>query len=179
MRNTIKESPLLCQRGNVLWLIMVAIVLLGAVTMVLTRSGTTVDQSGDVEQQRIRAGKILRYAKSLESGIQNMRLRGISESEISFENPDTATDYKNADCDDAADRNFPDCLLFDVQGQGLLYTDPYAGVNDGSEWIFTGANNVGSTADPIGTTAARTGNDLVMLLPSSSKPERSIAKRSV
>lgn len=149
-----------------LWFLMVAIVLLGAITMVISRSGSSVDQSGDVEQQRIRAGQIMRYAKSLESAIQEMRLRGISENDISFENPDTATNYTNASCDAAADASFPDCLLFDVQGAGLRYQAPPTGTNDGSEWIFSGANNVGSAADPVGTTAARSGNDLVMLLPS-------------
>lgn len=153
------------ERGSVLWFIMIAIVLLGAITIVISRGGSTVDQSGDIEQIRIRSGQIMRYARSIESAIQDMRLRGVSENEISFENADTATDYTNADCDAAADPNFPDCLLFDVQGAGLSYNPPPSGTNDGSDWIFSSANNVGSAADPVGTTLARSGNDLVMLLP--------------
>lgn len=145
--------------GNILWFILIAVVLLGAVTILLSRSGSTVDQSGDVEQARIKAGQIMRYAASIETAIGNMRLRGISESDISFENDETATDYANANCASG------DCKIFDVEGGGLSYRAPPEGSNDGSEWIFTGANNVGSAAGPVGTTAARTGNDLVMLLP--------------
>lgn len=150
------------ERGNVLWLILVAVVLLGAITILLSRSGSSVDQSGDVEQMRIKASQMMRYAKSIEAAIQQMKLRGISENEISFENPTTAVDYTNANC------SVGECKIFDVEGGGLTYRDPPSGANDGSEWIFTATNNVGTTADPVGTTAARSGNDLIMLMPEAS-----------
>ncbi|MCC7304828.1 MAG: hypothetical protein IT558_01060 [Alphaproteobacteria bacterium] len=145
--------------GNALWFILVAVVLLGILTMVLSRSGTNVEQSGNIEQQRIRASQILRYAKGLQSSIEQMKLRGVSENQISFQNSTTVTNYTNAAC------NVSDCRVFDVGGGGQEYRAPPAGANDGSEWIFTGANNAGSTAYPVGTTAARSGNDLIMLLP--------------
>lgn len=147
------------ERGNVLWFILLSVVLLGAITMVLSRSGNTVDQTGDVEQMRIKAGQIIRYGKSIEAAIQDMRLRGISENDISFENTVTATNYTNANCTNA------DCKVFDVAGAGIAYQDPPTGFNDGSEWLFTGANNIGTTAGPVGTTAARSGNDILMLMP--------------
>ncbi len=146
------------QSGNVLWFILIAVALLGMLTMVLTRSGSTVDQSADIEQLRITAGQLLGYSKSIEAAVQNMKLRGISERDISFQNPTTATDYTNANCLDNA------CRIFHVDGAGLTYRN-FAGANDGSDWIFTGANNVGTTAGPVGSTAAVTGNDLIMLLP--------------
>lgn len=127
-------------------------------TMILTRSGSTVDQSGSFEQRRIKAGEILRYAKSVQTAVAGMALRGVSENDISFENSVTATDYTNADCTQT------DCKVFDVGGAGLTYQN-FPEANDGSDWIFTGANNVGTTANPVGTTAARSGNDLIMLLP--------------
>ena len=147
------------ERGNVLWFILVAIVLMGLITAILSRSGTSVDQSGDTEQVRIKIGQMLRYTKSIESAIQQMKLRGIPENDISFENAVTATDYTNANC------TMDDCKIFSVGGGGLTYQNPFAGTNDGSDWIFTGANNVGTTDGPIGTTAARSGNDIIMLLP--------------
>lgn len=146
------------ENGNALWFILIAIVLLGALTILLTRSGSNVSQSGDVEQQRIKASELLRYAKGIETAIDQMKMRGVSENSISFENGTTATDYTNAGC------STTDCKVFDSGGGGQSYKLP-SGVNDGSEWIFTAANNVGTTAGPVGTTAARTGNDLIMLLP--------------
>ena len=151
----------LSENGNALWFILVAIVLLGALTILLSRSGSSVNQSGDVEQMRIKASNVLRYAKGIESAIEQMKLNGISENEISFQNPTTATNYTNGSCDTAADQHFPECKIFDVGGAGQTYLAPPPGSNDGSEWIFTGANNVAGA----GTSAALTGNDLVMLLP--------------
>lgn len=147
------------ESGNVLWFILLAVALLGLLTMVLSRSGSKVDQSGDVEHARVKAGEMMRYGKSLEAAIQNMRLQGVSENEISFENTTTTVDYTNSNC------TVTECRLFAGGGAGLNYTAPPSGANGGEEWIFTGANNVGTTAGPVGTTAARSGNDLIMLLP--------------
>jgi len=151
------------QSGNALFFILVAVVMLGLLTMILSRGGSNTEQTGDFEQNRIQIGQMLRYAKSIETAIQEMKLRDISENDISFENPDTATDYTNANCDAAGDRSFPGCLLFDVEGSGLTYRN-FPNMNDGSDWIITGANNIGTTAGPVGSTAARSGNDIIMLL---------------
>lgn len=146
------------QRGNVIWFLLIAVALLGLLTIILTRSGSNVDQAGDTEQRTIKASELLRYGKSIQAAIQDMKLRGVSENDISFQNTKTATNYTNAGC------TTTDCRLFDVGGAGLTYTN-FPDANDGSDWIFTGANNVGTTANPVGTTAAITGNDLIMLLP--------------
>ena len=146
------------ESGNVLWFILIAVALLGILTAVLSRSGSSVDQSGDVEQARVKASTILRYTGGLEAAIQQMMLRGVSENEISFENSVTSTDYTNSRCNDQ------ECLVFDVDGGGLEYTAPPRGANDGSDWIFTGHNNVGTTAGPVGTTEDRRGNDLLIML---------------
>ena len=124
------------EQGNVLWFILIGVVLLGLLTMVLSRSGSTVDQSGDIEQQRVKASQILRYSKSIEAAVQEMRLRGVSENDISFENAITAVDYTNANC------TTTDCRLFESGGAGLTYTNPPPSTNDGSEWIFNATNNV-------------------------------------
>lgn len=142
------------QQGNALWFILVAIVLLGGLTVLLTRSGSSVNQSGDVEQNRIRAGQILRWAKGLEAAIEQMKLRGVSENGISFENGATATDYANPNC------TVNDCMVFANGGGGQTYIKPPAGTNDGSEWVFTANNGV----TLVGTDDARSGNDVMLVL---------------
>lgn len=142
------------QRGNVIWFLLIAIALLGMLTLILTRSGSNVDQAGDFEKRQIGASELLRYGKSIQNTIEQMKLRGVSENDISFEHDGT---YTNAGC------TVSDCKIFDEGGGGLTYR-AFPDLNDGSDWIFTGANNVGTTANPVGTTAAATGNDLIMLL---------------
>lgn len=146
------------EAGNALWFILLAVALLGILTGVLTRSGSTVEQSGGVEHGRVKASALLRYAKGLEAALERMKLRGIGENAISFENASTTTDYTNSNC--AAD----ECKLFSLGGGGQEYRAPPAGANDGSEWVFTGHNNVGTTANPVGTTEDVRGNDLLVIL---------------
>ncbi len=160
MTDRLPNQSASAQNGNALWFILVAIVLLGALTILLTRSGTSVNQSGDVEQLRIKAGQIMRWARGIETAIDQMKMRGVSESSLSFENSTTATNYAHVAC------TINDCKVFAAGGGAQNYLNPPTGTNDGSsDWIFTGGNNVGTSAYPIGTTAARSGNDLVILLP--------------
>jgi hypothetical protein len=147
------------QNGNALWFILIAVVLMGALTILLSRSGGDTNQTGDTEQLRVKTSQLVRYAQGIQNAIEQMRIRGVSESDISFENAVTTANYTNAAC------IVSDCKVFDSGGGGQEYRDPPGDVNDGSEWIFTGENNVGTTAGPVGTTAAGTGNDIVMLLP--------------
>ena len=147
------------QQGNALWFILIAVALLAALTMVLSRGGSTVDQSGDFEQRQVKVSQMLRYAKSIEAAVQEMRLRGVSENDISFwhdsngDNTEDNTDtYYNINCD-----GLTDCKLFDVGGAGLTYIQPPQGVSDASDWIFNATNDVIN----VGTTAP----DLVIMLP--------------
>jgi len=164
------------ESGNVLWFILVGIVLLGALTMILSRSGSSVDQSGDVEKLNVQASQIMRYAKSLEAGVQNMKIQGISENEISFANSDSATDYTNTSCDAADDRNYPYCLMFDSQGGGLNYKIPSASWLDSAQsaetyygdWLITGAScipNVGTGDSPGDCNSSSRTAELLLILP--------------
>lgn len=149
-KNKIAES------GNVLWFILLAVVLLASLTFVMTRSGSNVDQSGDLERLRIEIGESLRYLKGIEAAIQQMRLQGIGERQISFQN---GAAFPNTQC------TTNDCRIFHVNGGGQTYIVPSTTLGTATDWVFTAANNVGTTAGPIGTTAAGTGNDLLAVLP--------------
>ncbi|MEM7679391.1 MAG: hypothetical protein AAF182_00080 [Pseudomonadota bacterium] len=147
------------ERGNILWFVMVAVIFTALLTMVLTRSSSTVEQAGDREQITIKITQVLRYAKSIESAIQDLSIRGVSINDVSFENAVTDVDYTNPKCQDNL------CKLFDPAGAGLRYQRPPDGVApDGAEWLFTADNNVGSEDDPVGTFGAPRGNELLMIL---------------
>lgn len=145
------------EKGNALWFILVGVVLMGVLTVVLSRGASNTDQSGDVEQLRIQASQLLRYGKSVQLAVGQMKLRGVSENDISFEHGSPAASI-NPNC--AA----PDCRVFGAGG-GLTYNGFETLNNGAGSWIFTGANNAGTAARPVGTTAGGSGNDLVMLLP--------------
>ncbi len=101
------------QCGNALWFILVAIGLLGLLTVMLSRSGSSTNETGSYEQNVIAANQILSYAKNIENGVQNLLARGCSENEISFEDSIIAN---HANSNAPADKS---CHVFDVAGAGL------------------------------------------------------------
>lgn len=116
------------QRGNVLWFIMIGVALLAAITMVLSRSGSSVDQAGNYEQNSVKASQILRYVRGLEAGIERLKqVNGCSENDISFEN-NISSGYTNSNS--PTDNS---CHLFEIEGAGLSWQNLPDGIFD-SQW---------------------------------------------
>ncbi len=144
------------ESGNVLWFILVAIVLLTALTVLLSRSGSSVDQSGDVEQLRIKATQIMRYASGIEKGIDRLKtINSCSENYISFENA-TVASYTNASS--PADNS---CHVFETAGAGLTWRT--FGTDDlnagGSNMAFINSFRI----EDVGYHTAVSGSDLLMV----------------
>lgn len=106
------------QNGNALIFILIAIALLGLLTVTLSRSGDSTNDTGDFEQNQIIASEILAYAKSIENAVQSLLARGCSENELSFEN-DVVAGYENPNS--PADNS---CHIFDTAGAGMTYQAP-------------------------------------------------------
>lgn len=147
------------ESGNALWFILLAIALLAALTVTITRGSDTSEQSGDVERQRVLASDTLRYAKSVEQAIEQMRQRGVSESDISFENSFVGGYAPHINC--VADNG---CKVFHVEGGGITFRSANTLVS-GESWLFTGADSVaGVGEDGTGATSSFD-NELLMMLP--------------
>ena len=139
------------QSGNVLIVILLAIVLIGALTAAI--QGTS-QQSAHIDNETLmlRASEVQRYASELERGITYIMQNGFSESDIRFSHPDAHSDYGDLSADtDKSDQ------MFSREGGAAQYRPPPDGVNDGSAWEF-----YGHTALPdVGSDAA----ELVAVLP--------------
>ncbi|PCJ97844.1 MAG: hypothetical protein COA45_09150 [Zetaproteobacteria bacterium] len=125
------------QSGNVLWFILLAVALLAFLTGIISRNTSSVEQTGNVEQARIKATAILRYAKSIETTVQNMLLNGISENDLDFVAISAAHD--NTNC------NSSDCEVFNVAGGGLAYRTPAELLSDTTHtdiWHISTENRV-------------------------------------
>jgi hypothetical protein len=146
------------QQGNVLVIILIAVILLAALSFAVTKggqggAGKSLLSEGDA---KIAAIQILKYAKSVENAIKKLQLtNGCSENQISFENS-VVTGYANANS--PVDNS---CNIFDVNGGGLNWQGPISGANDGSQWIFSGRNRIPN----IGTSSG----DLAIILPNITK----------
>ncbi|MGH1404651.1 MAG: hypothetical protein ACRBDL_10455 [Alphaproteobacteria bacterium] len=125
------------ENGNVLWIILLAVALLGLLTGIVSRNSSSVDQAGDVEKNRIKAAAMLRYAKSVEAAIQRMMLHGVSENDLDF--LAFGPTYDNANC------NKDDCDIFNMAGGGIEYKSPSDIVNISgytSGWNVSTGNRV-------------------------------------
>jgi len=133
------------ESGNALWFILLAIALLTALTMTISKSSDSTEQSGSIERNRVLASEVLRYARSIELAVNQMRGRGISRDDISFEDPANDTAHVNGNC------GSDDCKIFAGDGGGIEYIKPrdswldfstYAANSYFQDWHATGANVV-------------------------------------
>lgn len=132
------------QSGNALIFILIAIALLGLLTVTMTRSGDSTNDTGDYEQNQIAASEILGYAKSIENAVQQLLARGCSENELSFENS-TVAGYTNANS--PTDNS---CHVFEPEGAGMTYQAPNEDWLDNSKsaetnyltWGFNGGYQI-------------------------------------
>ena len=129
------------QRGNVMIIVLMGIVLFAALAFVVARgmrSETTTAMSQ--RQAELSAVDILDYAQRLERGVTKLRQKGVSESDLDFSNG-FVSGY------DHAAPQPDDHKIFNGAGGGVAYLNPASGVNDGSPWLFPGGTcivNVGT-----------------------------------
>lgn len=137
--------------GNVLFIILIAIALIGALTLAIQGSGTQ-DANIDRETLILRVSEVQRYGSELERGVTFIMQNGFSESDIRFSHPEAHADYGDLSADsDKRDQ------LFDREGGAAKYRDPPPSINDGSAWEFYGHT---ALAD-VGSDAA----ELIAVLP--------------
>ena len=134
-----------------LFMILIAVVLIGALTAVIMNSD---DNKSDIDDETLalRLSEVQRYASELERAINFMTQSGIGESSIRFAHPNASSAYGDL----ASDTDKTD-QTFHSSGGGASYREPPDGVNDGSDWEFYG----GSDLPSVGSDRA----DLIAVLP--------------
>ncbi len=151
------------QKGNVLFIILLAIAMLGMLTAVVTQMTSSDMKGPDAERLGLKANEVLQYAESLKAGVERVYVQGRrSESEIRFAHPDLDASYGDVSSLD------PEQMVFHTRGGGVDYRDPPIGVNDGSAWFFTGSSCIpligtGTATDCTGSGAASA--ELLAILP--------------
>lgn len=143
------------ERGNALWFILLAIVLLAGLTVLMSRSSSTTDEAGDFERAQIKASEVMRVAKDFELGTQRLKSQGCSENELNFDYAPAVTGYENTTRADGS------CDLFNGNGAGLVWREPPPEMSS-STWFISGENRV----EDVGCdSAADRCVDLIVMLP--------------
>lgn len=144
------------ENGNVLWFILITVALLGFLTAFLSRGTSSTNQTGDIERARIKASALLQYTKSIETAVQNMALKGISESDLDFIEIDAA--YDNPNC------TTNECNIFHQDGGAVTYRSPSKILSNAgftNNWVISTGNRVGGMGCDNNTDNCR---DLLLLL---------------
>lgn len=151
------------QKGNVLFIILVAVMLFAALGFAVS----DILRSGDprmIGEQRAQlfADELMDYSQNIRLAIQDMKIsNGCSDTDISFTR--TAGDaYEHSPA-------APDtCKVFHPRGGGMTYVEPAEGSNDGSPWLFTGRYRIpgiGTGAETFSGAGPVTEQELLMILP--------------
>ncbi len=121
------------EQGSAIWFILLAVALLAALTMTMTRSSDTVEQSGDAERARILASDLMRYTGGIKAAIDRMQTAGISESDLCFHTSGWGNNtYNGASCTNPANQ------IFGTGGAGVAFrTYDFA-----SDWSIFGSHTV-------------------------------------
>ena len=146
--------------GNAFLFILIGVALFAALSMTLARSmrsDTATTMSG--RKVVLAASEILDYAQHLTRGVDTLRRKGVSESDISFDN-DFVAGY---DQGQLATND-----IFSPQGGRVRWSNPPPGANDGSDWVFSGdtcLEGVGTGTVGCESDGVATNEDLVAVLP--------------
>ena len=141
------------QNGNILFLILLAVVLFAALSYAVTSSMRGGGKDGGTEKNRSVASQIIQYGGLLENTVTRMRLsNNCSDMDISFIN--SVTTIYNSHI------SAPACQIFNPSGGGMVFQTFKIGSTLYNPQ-FSGSNYVQN----IGTTCTDgTCNDLVMIL---------------
>lgn len=130
------------QRGNVLFIILIAIGLLGALSFAVSRSNQGNTGAVTAERMRLMASEVLEYSKIVSNAVTQLRLRGCTESQLNFDNDVVTATYVNGG---APSNNT--CDIFDLSGGGISWNVPQDGVmtttpSPSGSWGIYGGNEI-------------------------------------
>ena len=155
------------ERDNALWFILIAIALLGLLTVMLSHSGSSTNETGGYEQNVIAANEILSYAKNMENAVQGLLARGCSENELSFWHDsdgngveDASDDYFNT----VSTRTDRSCHIFDVAGAGLSWNTPNERWLDGGDDTRFNYEDFSISGNNVIANIETSGDDLAIIL---------------
>lgn len=155
------------ESGNVLFYILIAVALLGALSFAVVQSGGGGAQSISDDRARLIATEIIEYSNVMSSAVSQLTLRGVGIDELCFD--DTNWGGSNYNYSPGCDDNFN--KIYHISGAGVNWVQAPSEAMDGSAspdnlWHIYGDNEV----QGLGTTCGAAGcSDLILLVDELSK----------
>jgi len=137
--------------GGVFFYILIAIVLLAALTFAINRDNRSSTSTVTTQQAKLAAQEAIEHGDLVKNAFQKLLLRGFEATDISFEN-NIVAGYTLSTC--ATD----DCKIFEVNGGSLNWIKASNTANGGTNWIYSGVSSILDNG-------ANARSDIVMILP--------------
>jgi hypothetical protein len=142
------------ESGNVIYFILIAIVLLAALSVAVSQGGRFSTTSLSADQQRLLATEIIDYGDTMAKAVAQLRLRGVQISQLSFAWTSLPAGYGVYNASPATE-------LFNPSGGGIDYKQPPANaMATPGDYIFTAANEIYQVGTTCGSASC---TDLIML----------------
>lgn len=161
----VQKTDRASEKGNVLFLILIAVVLFGALSYAVTQSSQSGSGNASQERALVDSAQITQYPASVRTAIVRMVVGGRLVEDLLFDRP---KDFE--DLEDEPGNRIKDAV-FHPQGGGATSTKAPANVMEDEEpgdWFFSSEYQV----EFIGTTdvgGSNTANDIIAFLPGVTK----------
>lgn len=137
------------ERGNALFLILIAVALFAALSYAVTQSGRgsgTIDK----EQSLIAASQITQFPAAVRTGVTRMIITGTQVTALDFTNDGTAEDAE----------------VFHSSGGGVVAQDPPANIGGATAWSYLDATHAtdGWYIAGVGTDTVTSGREVIAAL---------------
>lgn len=148
--------------GNVLFLILIAVVLFGALSYAISRGTRSGEGGMTKENVKIKASQIVQYGTYMASSVQRMFQLGMPATDFCFD----ADGWGHDDYDHAACSR-PQTHVYSAGG--VSWSKPVPGINDGSDWYIPANVCVAGVGvyggDDCDNDNSGDSEDLVLILP--------------
>lgn len=151
------------ERGNVLFLILIAVALFAALSYAVTSSSRTSSGTTDGESNLINSAQITQYPASIRTAVVRMLINGVAVNQLEFNGPN---DYANLTDTDPGTADFKGFGVFHPNSGGATLVTAPPEVMESQQpgvWIFNSRYQISN----IGTTvpAANSANEIAAFLP--------------
>ena len=159
------------ESGNVFFYIFLCIGLLAALSFAIAQGGRITGSALQQDNASVAAAEIIAYGDTVAKAVTQLRLRGVAETGLSFEDPALSAGYANVACTTGR------CKIFNPSGGAVVYKAPDSGWLDTSqsastgygEYFFTGIECIpfigSGGASPSCTGDGIDNEELIMFLP--------------
>lgn len=147
------------QHGSAFFVILIAIAMFAMLSYAVSKGGRVSQTSLTTEQAKLIAEEVISYGQGVGTAVGQLRLRGYTDTQISFQGALSAASYTNPNCTEDG------CKVFSIGGGKMISQKPPAGANDGSDYYFSGKLRVDGVGTGKGGAAVVSHIDLLIILP--------------